>query len=57
MTDMKGDKHINSGKPWTAEDIAILVSGLHHGDSVAEIAAFLKRDGDEVDAKADFLGM
>jgi hypothetical protein len=52
-----GDELVNSGKPWTRSEIDYLVRARHHGATVMELAAYLKRDGDEVDAKCDFVGM
>jgi hypothetical protein len=48
---------INTGKPWTDWELDYMRYELHRGTSVVEIAEYLQRDGNEVDAKADFMGM
>lgn len=52
-----GSEFVNSGKPWTEQDIEYLVRERHRGATAMELAAYLKRDADEVDAKCDFFGM
>jgi hypothetical protein len=47
---------INSGKEWLALDLADLHSGLVHGYSLEELAQFLCRDVQEVQAKMGELG-
>jgi hypothetical protein len=42
---------INSGKEWSATDLADLHSGLVYGHSLEELAQFLCRDVQEVQAK------
>ncbi len=51
------DRLVNSGKPWTEWELEYLVGARHHGATAMELAAYLKRDANEVDAKCDFLGM
>jgi hypothetical protein len=46
-----------SGKPWTRKEMDYLASALHSGETYGAIAKVLKRTGEEVDAKADFMGM
>ena len=48
---------VNSGKPWTREEMDYIASALHRGLTYGAIAKDLKRTGEEVDAKADFMGM
>jgi hypothetical protein len=43
--------NINPGKPWSAFDMDELEELLEHRRSVADIADFLCRDVDEVEAK------
>jgi len=47
---------INSGKEWSAMDLADLHSGLVHGYSLEELAQFLCWDVQEVQAKMGELG-
>jgi hypothetical protein len=47
----------NSGKPWIREEMDYIASALHRGDTYGAIAKVLKRTGEEVDARADFMGM
>ena len=47
---------INSGKEWSALDLADLHSGLVLGHSSEELAQFLCRDVQEVQAKMAELG-
>lgn len=47
---------INSGKEWSAMDLADLHSGLVDGRSLEELAQFLCRDVQEVQAKMRELG-
>jgi hypothetical protein len=46
-----GIPNINSGTPWTAMDVADLEDLLRDRTPVAEIAEFLCRDVEEVEAK------
>jgi hypothetical protein len=46
-----GFEMINAGKPWSAMDLADLEEFLTYGRSAAEIASYLCRDVDEVEAK------
>ena len=50
-------KRINTGKPWTREEMDYILSASRQGQTIVEIAEYLQRDGDEVDAKADFMGI
>ena len=52
-----GDRLINRGKPWTDWDLEYLRGARHRGATVMELAAYLKRDANEVDAKCEFMGM
>ena len=47
---------INSGKEWSAIDLADLHNGLVQGYSLEELAQFLCRDVQEVQAKMAELG-
>lgn len=42
---------MNVGKPWSEMDLADLMNGLEHGDSVEQIAEFLCREKHEIEAK------
>ena len=46
-----GLETVNSGQPWSPEDIADLQSFLHEGMPVDIIAKFLWRQSSEVEAK------
>jgi hypothetical protein len=43
--------NVNAGKPWSAIDLADLDELLTNGTPAAEIASYLCRDVDEVEAK------
>jgi hypothetical protein len=43
--------NVNRGKPWSDLDLADLRQGIDAGGRVDEIADFLSRDVDEVEAK------
>ena len=43
--------NINSGKPWSGLDLDDLEWGIDHRQSVEQIAQFLCRDVEEVEAK------
>lgn len=43
--------NVNSGKPWSEMDIRDLKVALQYNRTVAEIAHFLCRDMEEVEAK------
>jgi hypothetical protein len=47
---------INSGKEWSAMDLADLHSGLVYGHSLEELAQFLCREVQEVQVKMRELG-
>jgi hypothetical protein len=47
-----GLETVNSGQPWTAEDMADLRDFLRQGLPIETIAAFLWRKAPEVEAKA-----
>jgi hypothetical protein len=47
----------NSGKPWSEMDLSDLRDCLDQGDTFAQAASFLCRDGDEVRQKARTLGL
>jgi hypothetical protein len=46
-----GEPNLNEGKPWSEMDLVDLRHSLAHGRSVAEIAEFLCRSEQEVQAK------
>lgn len=50
-------KPINTGKEWTGDEITYLMRAQHHGATIMEMAEFLQRDANEVDAKLDFFGV
>ena len=43
--------NINSGKPWSEMDLADLADCLKLGEPVEQIADFLCRDAEEIEAK------
>jgi hypothetical protein len=49
--------NINAGKPWSEMDLVDLRNSLAHDRPVAEIADFLCRSEQEVQAKIDKLGL
>lgn len=49
--------NLNSGTPWSEMALADLRYTLEHGDSLEQAATFLCRDIDEVQAKAEELGL
>jgi hypothetical protein len=47
---------ISTGEPWAKEDLLFLEDALRRGMSAKEVAGFLRRTADEVQAKARELG-
>ena len=49
--------NLNTGQPWSEQDIADIRYGLANGDSIARIADFLLRTQEEVYAVIAELGL
>jgi hypothetical protein len=47
----------NSDEPWSELDIADLTHSLAYGNTIADVASLVCRDGDEVRKKAKELGL